>query len=68
METQTRQNVETRHILGFGLVPLFNGMSTFMDYLMRKPSLSFGLVWFYGISTIVSYLISNPLFTHILNI
>ena len=28
----------------------------------------FGLVWFYGISTIVSYLIPNPLYTYILNI
>ena len=28
----------------------------------------FGLVWFYGISTIVRYLMPNPLFTYILNI
>ena len=26
------------------------------------------LVWFYGISTIVGYLIPNPIFTYILNI
>ena len=26
------------------------------------------LVWFYGISTIVGYLMPNPLFTYILNI
>ena len=28
----------------------------------------FGLVWFYGISTIVGYLMPNPVFTYILNI
>ena len=28
----------------------------------------FGLVWFYGISTIVGYLMPNPLYTYILNI
>ena len=28
----------------------------------------FGLVWFYGISTIVGYLILNPVYTYILNI
>ena len=28
----------------------------------------FGLVWFYGISTIVGYLMPNPLHTYILNI
>ena len=28
----------------------------------------FGLVWFYGISTIVGYLIPNPVFTNVLNI
>ena len=27
-----------------------------------------GLVWFYGISTIVGYLMPNPLYTYILNI
>ena len=27
----------------------------------------FGLVWFYGISTIVCYLTPNPLYTYILN-
>ena len=29
---------------------------------------SFGLVGFYGISTIVGYLMPNPLYTYILNI
>ena len=28
----------------------------------------FGLVGFYGISTIVGYLMSNPLYTYMLNI
>ena len=28
----------------------------------------FGLVWFYGISTIVDYLMLNPVHTYILNI
>ena len=28
----------------------------------------FGLVWFYGISTIVGYLMPNPIYTYILNI
>ena len=28
----------------------------------------FDLVWFYGISTIVGYLIQNPLYTYVLNI
>ena len=27
-----------------------------------------GLVWFYGISTIVGYLMSNPVYSYILNI
>ena len=28
----------------------------------------FGLVWFYGISTIVGYLMPNPVYTYILDI
>ena len=28
----------------------------------------FDLVWFYGLSTIVGYLMSNPVYTYILNI
>ena len=27
----------------------------------------FGLVWFYGISTLVGYLMPNPLYTYILD-
>ena len=30
--------------------------------------IEFGLVWFYAISTIVGYLMPNPLYTCILNI
>ena len=33
-----------------------------------KNSVLFSLVWFYGISTIVGYLMPNPLYTYILNI
>ena len=29
----------TKHTFRFGLVSLFNGISTFMGYLMPKPSL-----------------------------
>ena len=31
-----------------------------------SPMNKFGLVWFYGISTIISYLMPNPLYTYIL--
>ena len=31
-------------------------------------NVEFDLVWFYGISTIVGYLTSNPLYTGVLNI
>ena len=29
--------------------------------------IGFGLVWFYGISTIVDYLMPNPVYTYVLN-
>ena len=32
------------------------------------PFPRFGLVWFYGISTTVGYLMPNPIYTYILNI
>ena len=58
-------------IIWFGLVlwhinhcKLFNAKSSFYIYIKY---IKFGLVWFYGISTIVSYLMPNPLFTYILN-
>ena len=36
--------------------------------LIRSTGLNHSLVWFYGISTIVVYLMSNPIYTYILNI
>ena len=39
-----------------------------VKYLYEEDLLEFGLVWFYGISTLVSYLMPNPLYTHKLSI
>ena len=44
---------------------LFNVKSSLYIYIKY---IWFGLVGFYGISTIVGYLMSNPLYTYILNI
>ena len=44
---------------------LFNGKSSLYIY---NRYIGFGQVGFYGISTIVSYLMANPLYTYILNI
>ena len=44
---------------------LFNAKSSVYIYIKY---IGFGLVWFYGISTIVGYLMPNPLYTYILNI
>ena len=44
---------------------LFNAKSTLFIYIRY---ISFGLAWFYGISTIVGYLMPNPLYSYILNI
>ena len=44
---------------------LFNAKSSLHIYIRY---IWFGLVGFYGISTIVGYLMPNPLYTHILNI
>ena len=44
---------------------LFNAKSSLYIYI---EYIGFGLVGFYGISTIVFYLIPNPLCTYILNI
>ena len=41
-------------------------MSRFL-YIYNRY-IRFGLVWFYGISTIVGYLMSNSLYTYILDI
>ena len=60
--------------LGFGLVGvllhinhcmLFNAKSSLYIYI---KSLGFGLVGFYCISTIVCYLMPNPLYTYISNL
>ena len=44
---------------------LFNAKSSLYIYIKY---IWFGLVWFYGISTIVGYLMPNSLYTYILNI
>ena len=44
---------------------LFNAKSSVYIYIKY---IGFGLVWFYGISTIVDYLLPNPFYTYILNI
>ena len=44
---------------------LFNAKSCLYIYIKY---IGFGLVWLYGISTIVGYLMPNPLYTYILNI
>ena len=47
---------------------LFNAISSLYIYIkyIGFGLVWFGLVWFHGISTIVGYLIPNPLYTHIL--
>ena len=47
------------------LLQLAAGISFSLLFLVY---FSIGLVWFYGISHIVGYLIQNPVFTYILNI
>ena len=44
---------------------LFNAKSSLYKYIKY---IGFDLVGFYGISTIVGYLMPNPLYTNILNI
>ena len=44
---------------------LFNGKSSLYIYI---KCIWFGLIGFYGISTIVGYLMPNPLYTYISNI
>ena len=43
---------------------LFNAKSSLYKYIKYI----FGLIWFYSISTIVGYLMPNPLHTYILNL
>ena len=44
----------------------FNSVNT--NEKRRIELLVLNLVWFYGISTIVAYLMPNPVFTYVLNI
>ena len=44
----------------------FSGMSIHLGLIFYIKR--FDLVWFYGISTIVGYLMPNPLFTYVSNI
>ena len=59
-------------LVRFGLVlwhinpcRLFNAKSSLYIYIKY---IGFGLVWFYGISTLIGYLMPNPLYTYSLNI
>ena len=44
---------------------LFNAKSCLYIYI---EYIGFGLVGFYGISTVVGYLMPNPVYTYILNV
>ena len=50
------------HINHCGLFHAKSSLYIYVEYI------GFGLVGFYGISTIVGYLMPNPLYTYILNI
>ena len=48
---------------------MHNVLWMFTDSTLKcDTDYGFGLVWFYGISTIEGYLMPNPFYTHILNI
>ena len=53
------------HLCHINHCRLFNVKSSLYRYIKY---IRFGLVDFYGISTIVGYLMPNPLYTYILNI
>ena len=38
-----------------------------MDFYFKRAWDKFGLVWYYGISTIVGYLMPNSVYTNILD-
>ena len=44
------------------------GLQCYLCSYFKPFTIWFGLVGFYGISTIVGYLMLNPLYTYILNI
>ena len=59
-------------MIAIALVSVINHYPIRGLYFFEKPSI-YGLVWFsldgfYGISTIVGYLMLNPLYTYTLNI
>ena len=55
--------------LGMVMVTCLMAYQLSMGYLMPKSNLfENGLVGFYGISTLVGYLMPNPLYTYILDI
>ena len=71
-ETQVDLSLIRFSLVWFGLVLwhinhswLFNAKSFLYIYIKY---IGFGLVGFYGISTIVGYLIPKPFYTYILNI
>ena len=54
---------------GNGIMSSFLGRQSYRSTLyIYIKYIWFGLVWFYGISTIVGYLKPNPLYTYIWNI
>ena len=58
--------MDMRSFLFFSLKVLGTQTSSLLTFPINIKW--FGLVWFYGISTIVGYLMSNPFCTYILNI
>ena len=72
--------IDIRWLVGW-LVGWFTACQPFLGYfsqfykqlygfkqLMIFLMICFGLVWFHGISTLVGYLMPNPIYTYILNI
>ena len=61
------------HIRFLKIPKTFQVFNEGFDLLYKYFTLStlylvwFGLVWFYGIPTIVGYLMSNPFYTYVLN-
>ena len=69
---EPHESLRNQFLLSFGLLSwhinhcrLFNAKSSLYIYIKY---IGFGLLGFYGISTIVGYLMPNPLYTNILNI
>ena len=66
IDSKTRSITTLIALLGFYInhCRLFNAKSSLYIYIKY---IGFGLVWFYGISTILGYLMPNPIYTHLLN-